>query len=71
MEFRLPFFIPGDTAMVMPDELDGYKGCATLREKLARLHDLLRHPSDRIIISEALEQLTALENLQLKPPVKG
>ncbi len=64
-----PFFLEKD--MVMPDELEGYTGCNTLLEKLERLGKLLRHPSDVMIIEEALLQLKALELLQQKPGVKS
>jgi hypothetical protein len=57
--------------MVMPDEIDFYKNCSTLVQKVERLRSALRHPTDVQIMDEVLFQLKALDlidSLKTDPP---
>lgn len=50
--------------MVMPDEINFYKDCTTLLQKVERLRSVLRYPDDIQIMDEIIFRLKALDLLE-------
>ena len=50
--------------MVMPDEINFYKDCTTLLQKVERLRSVLRYPADIQIMDEIIFRLKALDLLE-------